>query len=327
MNKLCTFEETAAYIESGERLLLAGDETVLRHLPLGQWIGGTTPYFIGNKGGIVTREKVLVSSLPRTVTAITTRLYDEQQIRNIAAEGPDHGFTFLIIPAFSSLLQGFSKNVRDYPGIFNRPLMGWVSGVAPDDPALIQPYVVDGRTGEWSSERAVALHGTLENRVVAEIGIVNPFTQGAGDVITVDKAGFTFGHAYVNGVLVNLARYLKEQNIDMKLPLVADYLGAMVNVSIRSVDPERGHSVFYAPLFPDIEYKIAIPVDDYENVFAKTMKNVGTDPMVAVSCILNYVHGHLDWQQFGSIHGPISFGEIAYGLLNQTLVYMVLRRT
>ena len=275
----------------------------------------------------MTRDKVLMSSFPETVTSISSCYYDESTISGLASDGPEHGFTYIMIPGHSLILQEFSKNVQNYQGIFNRPLMGWVSGVALDDQATASPKVVDGRTGEWSSQRAIALHAGLEARVVAEIGIVNPFTQGLGDVITVDQAGFTFGDAYVNGAPVNLARYVHEREINTRLPLVADRLGAMVNVAFRSVDMERLETVFYAPLFPGIDYKVAAPVADYEETFTAAMNAIGGQPTVAVSCILNYIHGYASAQMSGPIYGPLTFGEIAYGLLNQTLVYMALRTT
>jgi hypothetical protein len=36
--------------------------------------------------------------------------------------------------------------------------------------------------------------------------------------------------------------------------------------------------------------------------------------------VLNYLHGSLEGRRTGSLQGPMTFGEIAYQLLNQTLV-------
>ena len=41
----------ASLIGSGAWLSIAGDESALRQLPLGNWIGGTIPYFMA-EGGI-----------------------------------------------------------------------------------------------------------------------------------------------------------------------------------------------------------------------------------------------------------------------------------
>ena len=41
------------------------------------------------------------------------------------------------------------------------------------------------------------------------------------------------------------------------------------------------------------------------------------------NCILNYLYSELEGKQTGPITGPITFGEVAYQLLNQTMVYLV----
>jgi len=323
---LYSFDEAVELIQSGQNILLAGGETVLRRLPAGNWIGGTSPYFIGEEGGTTTHEKVFITVLPDEVTGISTHLYDEESLPSLASDGPDNGFTFVIIPAFSRVHQSFAENVRDYAGIFNRPLLGWISGVAVEDRGRIAPQVVDGRTGTWSDAHAVALHATLKDQVAAEIGIVNPFTPSDGDAITVDKAGFSCVDAYVNGERMNLAQYLVDKKIDTRLPLVADYFGAMVNVSVHSIDVMKGEVRFYAPLFPNVTYRLARPIDDYEEVFSRKVRRIGVVPTLAVNCVLNYAYGGLEGKRGGDIRCPLTFGEIAYGLLNQTLVYMVLRQ-
>lgn len=326
IRNLYTFDETVDLIRSGKNALLAGDEAILRRLPTGNWIGGTSPYFVGDNGGTMTHEKIFVTVLPNEVTHVSTCLYDAAGLRNIAADGPENGFTFLIIPAFNTVHQSFAENVHGYAGIFNRPLLGWIAGVALKDTGTIVPQVVDGRTGEWAHDKAVALHATLKSQIAAEIGIVNLFTPGQGDAITVDKAGFSCINAYINGQCMNLAQYLVDNKIDTKLPFVADYCDAMVNVSVRSIDVKKGEVSFYAPLFPDVTYRLASPVNDYEATFRREIRRIGAIPTLAVNCILNYVYGNLDGKSGGDIRCPVTFGEIAYGLLNQTLVYMVLRR-
>jgi hypothetical protein len=37
---------------------------------------------------------------------------------------------------------------------------------------------------------------------------------------------------------------------------------------------------------------------------------------------LNYLYGKLEGRKTGDLTGPITFGEIAFQLLNQTLVYL-----
>lgn len=326
MRKLLSVEEVAPQIRAGERLLLAGDEQLLRQLPMGNWIGGTIPYFIDEEGGVLTRDKLFVSTLPPEVVSYYVRFYDDSNLPAIVADEPSHGFSYVIIPAFAKIHQSFAKNVPNYPGIYDRPLIGWIAGVALDEVGTRLPKVVDGRTGQWSSDKALCLHAVLTENVMAEIGIVNPFTQGDGDIITVSRPGFDVIDAFVNGEPVNLAAYFVSKYTDLRLPLVANYSGAMVNVSIKSVNLVDGRIEFYAPLFPQTEYKLAVPVADYAAAFAQGLSKISPEPILSMNCILNYVYGNLEGRCTGHFKGPITFGEIAYGLLNQTLVYMVLRQ-
>ncbi|HUN81406.1 MAG TPA: hypothetical protein VMV81_07845 [Phycisphaerae bacterium] len=324
--KLYTIDETAKLIVSGKNLLLAGDETLLQELPPGRWIGGTSPYFIGAHGGVMTSSRIFVTVLPEEVVDISTHLYDESELPELASNGPENGFTFLIIPAFTSIHRSFAENVHNYPRIFERPLLGWVAGVALEDIRTIRPKVFDGRTGKSSAVRAAAVHARLKDHVAAEVGIVNLFCQGSGPEITVERPAFSCRDVYINGDRTNFAAYILNNKIDARLPLVADYYGAMVNVSVREIDLLTCEVNFYAPLFPDVTYRFASPIDDYEAAFSREIQKVRGTPAVSVNCILNYVYGRLEGKRTGGLVGPITFGEIAYRLLNQTLVYMILRR-
>jgi len=326
MNKLHTIEEAAALIKSGARAVIAGPESLLTQLPKGDWIGGTIPYFMDDIGGLKTDDRVFVSALPDSVTAISTRLYDEHELASIARDEAENGFSFLIVPAMTTVHESFAKNVYGYEGIFNRPLLGWIAGVAVENIGVDHPKVVDGRTGVISNDRAVALHATLASGHQAEIGIVNLFGQGDGPSIEVDDTGFRIGTARVNGEKVNLANWLIENKIDTRLPLVADYCGAMVNVSIASVDVAEGRVQFYAPVFPGVTYRIAAPVADYPKSFAAAIEPLDITPALSVNCVLNYLYGSLEGQHTGHFKGPFTFGEIAYGLLNQTLVHLQIHK-
>jgi hypothetical protein len=44
------------------------------------------------------------------------------------------------------------------------------------------------------------------------------------------------------------------------------------------------------------------------------------------NCVLNYLHGQLEGRHTGALLGPMTFGEIAYQLLNQTLVHVSVSR-
>jgi hypothetical protein len=321
MTGLHTLDSAAGLILSGRPLLLAGDEALLSALPKGNWIGGTIPYFMTPEGGLHTAERVFVTEVPTGATA-TARRYDAAGLSGLAKDHPGHGFTILLIPAFSEVHTEYAKNVARYPGIFDRPVVGWISGVALEDVGKVEPRVFDGASGIGTADDAVALHIGLSNRAEASVDIVNLFEPGGGDTISFLATGFSVTDALVNGKPINLARFLRAKEFDVRLPLVADYFGARVNVSIRNVDAETGVVAFFAPVFPDIPYHIAAPVADYISAFAAAVDPAHPAPLFSCNCVLNYVYAGLEGRSTKPLTGPMTFGEIAYMLLNQTAVYL-----
>ena len=141
------------------------------------------------------------------------------------------------------------------------------------------------------------------------------------------KMNFTESREFVtiNGKPANLADYIIAKGIDTEFPLVGDYCGCPVNVSIQNVDPVTHCVDLYAPVFPGVDYRFAEPVKDYARAFAKVAGTDHAEPDFACNCILNFLYGKLEGKKTGNVTGPITFGEIAHQLLNQTLVRMYLR--
>lgn len=50
-----------AKIQAGEFMTIAADESVLKQLPAGNWIGGTMPYFMSEQGGKISRDSIFLS--------------------------------------------------------------------------------------------------------------------------------------------------------------------------------------------------------------------------------------------------------------------------
>ncbi|MBI5470845.1 MAG: hypothetical protein HY961_00725 [Ignavibacteriae bacterium] len=317
-----TLEAVAQRITQGERLILAADEELLARLPHGSWIGGSIPYFMADDGGTCTKDMIFVDEVPSVATRVSIRSYDEQALPAIAADEFDDGYTMLIIPAFSGVHTSFAKNSPQYKDIFLRPLVGWISGLHLADLGRVTPKVFNGQTGQRSDAHAVAMHIELPPSKVANLDIVNLFTQSAGDVITFDTTGFSASDCFVNGEKTSFAAYLNEKKVNTQLPLVADYCGAMINTSFQSVDAEKNVVAFYAPVFKGIEYKIAAPVSDYVQEFKSKVDTLHVAPVFTCNCILNYLYSELEGKKTSHITGPITFGEIAYQLLNQTMVYL-----
>jgi hypothetical protein len=317
--------EAANRIKTGERLLLAAEEKVLLSLPAGSWIGGTIPYFMGEHGGTVSREAVFATPLPSEIGAIQIALYDSSTLPNLATEAPENGVTFLILPSSSKVHLEYAQNAPDYKDMFMKPIVGWISGVHLDDLGTSSPKVVDGRSVKAYDDKAIALHGTLPPGKIAKLGIINLFKQGRGDVITFPEGGFEVRRSYVNGAERSFAEYLTSKKIDTRLPLVADYSGALVNVSFQQVDAEKGSVKLYAPVFTGVKYRIADPIDDYVGAFSKALPK-GINPVFSCNCILNFLYSELEGKTTQGMTGPVTFGEIAFQLLNQTLVYMTIEK-
>jgi hypothetical protein len=118
-------------INEGKQLLLAGDEKILRELPAGKWIAGTIPYFMGEDGGIFTKEKIFVTELPEYVLNAEIKVYDDKSIHRVYTDAPRHGFSTIILPASSPIHFTFALNAPNFPGFAARPLIRWRIGWRP----------------------------------------------------------------------------------------------------------------------------------------------------------------------------------------------------
>jgi hypothetical protein len=322
--RLYTVPEAAAAIAEGRPLLIAGDETLLAQLPEGRWIGGTIPYFMTTDGGLVTQDQVYIDTLPAQVDEVKIASYTADELQHMPADGFEDGFSVIIVPAGSPVHSHYAAEASGFPGLFDRPVVGWVSGVHLDDLASATAKVFAGSGSQVSAEDAVVMHAALPDGVLASAEIVNLFRQGDGPVLTFDATGFTQDKVLVDGVPRVFAEYLHEIGHDTRLPLVADYFGAMINVSFQSVPDDGGPVALYAPAFSGIEYKLAAPVGDYVGEFESHLPAGGVAPTFSCNCILNFLYSELEGKRTGDVVGPITFGEIAYQLLNQTLVYLTI---
>jgi hypothetical protein len=318
---LLSLEETTKIIETGRRLVIAGDESLLSKLPKGNWIGGTSPYFMSEEGGVATREEVYVNDLTDCTLGAKIKTYPASELPRVAHDAYDHGFTVLIIPCFSDAHTEYAHNAPEYEQLFMNPIVGWISGVHLDDFRKVPPKVFNGQTGVGSDNDAIAMHFQIEDGKMATVHILNVFEQGSGDLLTFDEEGFVIVNCFVNGEKQNLSEYIKRTGLDTKLPLVADYCGAKVNVSYQGVRESDGAAMAYAPIFKGVKYKLAAPVPDYVAAFHSKLPH-DASPVFACNCILNFVYSQLEGKTVENMYGPVTFGEIAYQLVNQTLVYL-----
>jgi hypothetical protein len=186
------------------------------------------------------------------------------------------------------------------------------------------PIAVDGSTGQVFTNDAAALHLEMPDGKTVSIGIINIFEQDTNSpLIEFTEEGFSVKKCLIDGKETVFADYIKQNAIDTKLPLVGDYSGTGINVSFKAI--EDGVVQLYAPVFSGIKYRMAKGISDYEKVFNSRLKEFkDTNAAFACNCILNFLYGELEGKTIDAFTGPITFGEIAYQLVNQTLVYVTM---
>jgi hypothetical protein len=318
INGLMSLDDAAALIRAGAPLAIAGREAALDALPPGQWIGGTTPYFLTAEGGeIIDETRVFVTDFSG-LGAVRVVAYDEHHLDKITEDAPENGFALAIIPFQSTVHQRFAKEAGTYPMAFLKPTVGWIAGFDLGEADAVA-HVYDGVHATRHANRAVVLHVELPEGQWPNVEIVNIF-EADGQTVRFEEASFSPEKVIVGGMARNFAEYVRERGLEGgQLPLVGNFGGARINASIRAVEGDKVH--LYAPVFPGINYAFAKPVGDYAEAFAREFASHSQEGAVfSCNCILNYLYGDLEGKVVAGAAGPVTFGEIAYSLVNQTLV-------
>lgn len=330
---VCTPAAAAQMITQGRVLLLAGAEANLATLPQGCWIGGTAGHFLTPDGGMPAGNQVFYTDFTGIAEAASWRSFDAGNIHEIAQPYPAHGFAILILPGFSRLLNDVAGRIMEFDGLYNLPLMGWVSAVALDRMDKLLPCawpktfaggVVAG------TECAAVLYVSLPRHYFAQLNIANLFSPGTGPDIQFLQAGHCIeDECLIGGKPQNLADYMVTAGIDKRLPLVADHEGALLNVSIASADATSRRVIFLAPVSPVLTYRFAEDVLDYEAEFVRAAAELELE-QAAHSCIcaLHFRYAGLNGAHYTgpAINAPVTFGQIAYTVLNQTLTCLTIGR-
>ena len=322
MNQLITVQAAIDLIKQGTPLSIAGPEAELDKLPAGNWIGGTIPYFMVPSGGVVVQEgQVFVTDISGA-GKVSFASYGPDELEKISGNCPDNGIAITIIPAGSRSHQKFAEDAANYENAFIKPTVGWISGVHLSQLGTVTPKVYAGSGAAKSEDRAVVAYVELPADKLPSIEIVNLFEPDDGDLLQFTSTGFEVTDCLVNGKSVNFAEYIRSKGLDHgKLPLVGDYTGARINVSLQNVGAAGGKVALYAPVFSNVDYHFARPVADYAEAFRGRLASQQAEGLLmSCNCILNFLFGELEGKAIGGNGGPVTFGEIAYQLLNQTLV-------
>ena len=318
-NKLYVFEEVVAFIKQGFSLSISGDENLLKKLPLGNWIGGTIPYFMDVDKGKFSKDLLFVNLISAQNGNFDIKSYNETTIGTIVTDSYANGYTLIIIPPFQKVHEAYALQAEDLNGIYNNPIVGWIAGsdLNSDD----KPKTFNGQTGISYEDQAIAIHVSLPENKIAQLEIINIFESDENtDIIKFYNDTFEVNSCMVNGKDVNFSEYIMNNNIDTKFPLTADYMGASINVSIKEINTEKGIVSLFAPVFKSKSYYFSKPLENYVNKFDEHTKELTDKSEFSCLCVLNYLYGELENKNINNFSGPATFGEIAYLLLNQTLV-------
>lgn len=321
-NLFVSSDEAADIIRGGDVALFAGSEAALASLPRGQWIGGTTVYFMTDHGGTVDSERLFCTVIDEAVEAHSSHFAPD--FLNGLTEGQyRHGFTYVLVPAFSPAHDRYALDAPCFPKIYAQPVMGWVTGVPVSEIGTRAPKVFDGPTGQVFEDAVLALYVRLPDGIKARLDTINLFAQGAGPAVVFPETGFSARDCLVDGVPTRIGQYLA--TCDTRLPLVADYAGVMINVSVQSVNTASGEARFYAPVVAGETYRVAQPIPNYGSAYVDRAKVAGPpERTLSCNCVLNFLYAELEGKSTGGYVGPVTFGEIAYILVNQTLVRLSL---
>ena len=281
MKKLHTIEEVCRLIEQGKILALAGDERVLSKLPKGNWIGGSTPYFMDEEKGKFEQNAIYVDDFSHIATNFKINTYDTTNIAELTKDRFINGFTFLVILAFSNIHSHYALHAADFEGIYDAPVLGWVSGHLNSEDT---PTIYNGLTGEVSTSTAIAMHVCIPSNKMAQLEILNIHSQDPNSPIIEFflEDSFSAKDCLINGELHNFSQYIEHHQIDTKSPITCSYSGAVINVCVKEVNTADGQVNFYAPVFEGRQYKFATPLANYAEAFTQQLPT--HDQNIAFSC-------------------------------------------
>ncbi|MBQ9469395.1 MAG: hypothetical protein IJU72_00410 [Bacteroidales bacterium] len=327
MNKLYTRNEVIDLIGEGRVMLLSGSEQMLSNLPKGSWIGGTAPYFMDGVGKI-SDDMIYVDDLTQYAAEVRIEELDEANIHQIALHGFDNGFSVLILPIDAPVYFSFASNSLQYDRIFDNPIVGYVACCRLEDYGRVHPATGVGTTGALSTSKAAVMHVRLPEGYTARAEIMNFDTiDTSTPALKFPKTSFVQSDCLIDGQPGNIAEYLEgvKQRIGRYPQLITSMNGALVNRDTKYVDIDKGEAAFFSPAYEGDEYRIVRPNADYQKAFNDMLAAKQGHIAACFSCTSYFMFGEFEGKHI-DINGVYAFGEIAYQLLNKTIVTLEIDR-
>ncbi|MBP5367554.1 MAG: hypothetical protein J6Z01_03810 [Bacteroidales bacterium] len=322
-NKLYTKQEVIDFINNGRVMLLTGSQEALSGLPKGNWIGGTSYYFVDTVGKEGGDDKIFVDDFTLVAQNCKTAVYDENNIQDIAKNGFKNGFVVVVLPIDSQVYYTFANNALGYENMFDNPVVGYIAATKMEDYGKKSPQTATGMDGKLTNSLASVLYVELPDYLAARAEIENFDTIDAKSPrIVFPKNGFTQSDCTIDGKPGNIADYF-ENVIKPRLggytQMITSQNGALINRDIKIVDPKKGEVTFFSPVYAGDEYYFVDSSADYLSMFNRSLGSKRCDVLTCFSCISYYFGGKFEGRGVCK-NGIYAFGEIGYQLLNKTVV-------
>ncbi len=308
---LCRLHEASELIRSGATLVAAGSPDLLRRLPPGKWIGGTSTSAFTPSGGAELSDRLQITTFPEQVTLEGIQRYGVGGVQHLSRDLPVGGFSVLIVPHASNVHDALAREALLSDRLLQGNLFGWMSE-AVRWRHLGRPQVYYGPLAHCIEDEAVALHFSLSPgwRVRAES--VSVFGEGDSESFRFPSDGFSASRIIVGGEELDFVSFMKEKRIDLDRPLVSRH-GGRVILTCPDAPDSSGQTVrFHSPVFHGVDYRFAKAVPNLEQATRRLISSdrAGTT-LIACLCLMSYVEGSAEDYPGALCEGPVTRGEIA----------------
>ncbi len=323
MGRLYTLEELTALITRGSILVVAATQELLRKLPQGNWVGGLANRFAVEGECIEDNNRLFAFDLTESISGFQIRSYLPHGLGSMYKEHYQHGFSVVLLPAFSKTLSYFSLMSSVQTAGDSVPLCGWVSGIDLEGNNAAEPLAVDGSIPYSYHDRAVVLHCAVPFRMEISADLVCPFIPGDGDSIVFESSGFVMREAIINGTRQPLAPYWQNLAAQGRTgPLITQLRG--IPVTVAALPPYGKHAItFCSSVLPNLEYRMAAPVASLAGEFQRLSQSIPTDPLISLYSPQSFMASSSQGRNpFGLGNGIFTLGEIGSLLFNLTDIHL-----
>ena len=98
-------------------------------------------------------------------------------------------------------------------------------------------------------------------------------------------------------------------------------IGALINRDIKEINNDKKEVTFFSPVYAGDHYYLTEIIDNYKELFNERLLEIKKNPVYTSICVSYYLLGNLEDKKI-NIEGAFAFGEIAFQLLNKTLVFL-----